>query len=254
MELTNKVPAYEQADLARVWGSPKPFFKVFISHRDTEKVEAAGIKESLRSLGIAAFVAHEDISPTEEWQKEILIALQSMDVLLAFICENFFKSVWTNQEVGFALGRHAPILPFKKEGNNPQGFISIIQAKKYKSESFIDDFMTMVLNLRPCPKKLREDFWEAIIEHFTEAPSFAAAYTRFKPLERATDLEASQIQKIVDAFNTNGQIRECFDLNGYNMRGEKRNNGLICKKLFEWTGDKYEIIQDSNLKLVLRKA
>jgi len=56
--------------------------------------------------------------------------LHNMDVLLAFLTDDFHESEWTNQEIGFALGRQIPVVPFKLQESNPRGFISSIRATK----------------------------------------------------------------------------------------------------------------------------
>lgn len=239
MKLMNKLPSYEDEDLTRVWGSSQNI-KVFISHRDTYKIHAHNIKKLLERIGISSFVAHDDISPTEEWQKEILIALQSMDIFLAYISNDFFASFWTNQEVGFALGRNIPILPFKVN-MDPNGFISNIQAKKYITDSFINDFIDMLINMRPLSKNLYISLFDILISNFADSYSFDTAANRFKLIEKAKTLEPHQIQAIIDAFHENGQIKGCFYLNGYKLE-RKINKGLICSKLNEWTGEKYEIV------------
>ena len=74
--------------MARLW-EPNTL-KLFISHRDTHKRHAHDLADSLKHFGISSFVAHDSIEPDEEWQKEIEKALQSMDVMLCLITENFF--------------------------------------------------------------------------------------------------------------------------------------------------------------------
>ena len=76
---------------------------------------------------IAGFVAHEDIHPTMEWQAEIERALHTMDGFIAVHTQGFSNSFWTQQEVGFALGRGTKIISFKM-GEDPTGFISKQQA------------------------------------------------------------------------------------------------------------------------------
>jgi hypothetical protein len=53
--------------------------KIFLSHLATMKVEVSELRDELSRYGIKAFVAHEDIVPTKEWQTEIESALSSMD-------------------------------------------------------------------------------------------------------------------------------------------------------------------------------
>ena len=109
----------------RIWGEEG--FRVFLSHKDGFKKETAELKKKLKLFGVTCFVAHEDIKPTKEWQDEIENALSSMDAFVALITEDFHDSVWTDQEVGFALGRGVPIIPVKL-GKNPYGFLAKVQA------------------------------------------------------------------------------------------------------------------------------
>jgi hypothetical protein len=79
------------------------------------------------AYAISGFVAHEDIHPTLEWQKEIERALFTMDAFLAIHTPGFKDSFWTQQEIGFAVGRGVKIISFKM-GEDPTGFISKQQA------------------------------------------------------------------------------------------------------------------------------
>ena len=85
----NKMPTINEDDLNRIWGTNNSI-KIFISHRDNIKQIASSIKNELEPFGISSFVSHEDIEPTEEWVKEILRALQSMDLLIALFSDDFF--------------------------------------------------------------------------------------------------------------------------------------------------------------------
>lgn len=112
--------------LPRNWrGSTQ--LRLFISHLAKDKDKATRLKDCLRPYAISGFVAHEDIHPTLEWQKEIERALQTMDAFIAILTLGFSKSFWTQQEVGFAVGRGVKIISFKM-GEDPTGFISQHQA------------------------------------------------------------------------------------------------------------------------------
>lgn len=102
-------------------------FRLFISHASAEKQEATRLKDCLAPYAIAGFVAHEDIHPTLEWQSEIERALQTMDAFIAIHTQGFSTSNWTQQEIGFALGRGVKVISFKM-GEDPTGFISKHQA------------------------------------------------------------------------------------------------------------------------------
>jgi hypothetical protein len=110
----------------RNWADTK-LFRLFISHIAKDKLKATRLKECLAMYGILGFVAHEDIHPTLEWQGEVERALHTMDAFIAVHTPGFKDSNWTQQEVGFALGRGTKIISFRM-GEDPTGFISKQQA------------------------------------------------------------------------------------------------------------------------------
>ncbi len=108
------------------WQDTKAF-RLFISHVSKDKAIATRLKSALGGYEIAGFVAHEDIHPTLAWQDEIERGLQTMDALIAVHTPGFSDSIWTQQEIGFALGRGVKIISFKM-GEDPTGFIGKHQA------------------------------------------------------------------------------------------------------------------------------
>lgn len=109
------------------WRDTK-LLRVFISHVSRNKQIATRLKEALAPLGIAGFVAHEDIQPTLEWQVQIERALHTMDAFIAVLTEGFSASNWTQQEAGFAYGRGTPVITFKMGQEDPTGFLAKQQA------------------------------------------------------------------------------------------------------------------------------
>jgi len=109
----------------RIWG--RSGYRLFLSHKTEVKKNAAELKACLAPFGVSCFVAHEDIHPTKEWQREIENALISMDAFVALMTDKFHDSLWTDQEVGFAVGRGVPIIALKL-GRDPYGFIGKFQA------------------------------------------------------------------------------------------------------------------------------
>lgn len=109
------------------------YFRMFISHVSSKKTQASSLKTALEEYGITSFVAHEDINPTNEWQKEIEKALNSMHCMSAMIYEGFHESDWCDQEVGVALGRNVTILPLIID-MDPYGFLGKYQGIKIKGK------------------------------------------------------------------------------------------------------------------------
>ncbi len=115
-----------RADMVPFW---KPgLARLFVSHRDEHKREAQQLAEALEGFGISAFVAHDTIRPMSEWRHEIQKGLETMEVMLVYLTDDFDRSIWTNQEVGFALGRGVPVISLKLGRKDPPGFISHVQA------------------------------------------------------------------------------------------------------------------------------
>jgi hypothetical protein len=109
-------------------------FRLFISHIASDKDKAMRLKSCLIQYSIDAFVAHEDIEPTLEWQPEIERALRTMDAFLAIHTLGFAMSIWTQQEVGYAVGRGVKIISLQM-GEDPTGFISKHQALGRRSRT-----------------------------------------------------------------------------------------------------------------------
>ena len=107
------------------------YFRMFISHITSKKKQASRLKAVLEDYGITSFVAHEDINPTKEWQKEIQRALNSMDCMSAMLYDGFHQSNWCDQEVGIALGRNITVFPLLPD-SDPYGFLGEYQGIKIK--------------------------------------------------------------------------------------------------------------------------
>ena len=118
------------------WKDTKEF-RLFISHLSGDKLIATRLKEALALYDIAGFVAHEDIHPTLAWQDEIERALNTMDAMVAVHTPGFSASFWSQQEVGFALGRDVKVISFKY-GEDPTGFIGKHQALPRRNRTAIE--------------------------------------------------------------------------------------------------------------------
>ncbi len=191
--LKNKIMSIETPGF---WN--KDCLRVFISHSVKDYSFAKKLKEQLMNSDISCFVAHKDIEPTKKWQREIIKALSSMELVLALITEDFNESWWTNQEVGFALGRDIPIISIKLAQAPPPGFIYETQAITL-NEIDIGPHSTGYLNLlKLIKKKFPEHFKKNLLNKFLDAKdgTFALAKEKFMDI---INLEFSdqEIEKIV---------------------------------------------------------
>lgn len=141
----------------KIWPDKK-LFRLFISHISKDKEKATRLRDCLTPFFISGFVAHQDIHPTALWQVEIERALHAMDAFLAIHTDGFSKSVWTQQEIGFAVARGVKIISFKM-GEDPTGFISRHQALprlKRKAEAIAKEVHQLLADDDATKRRLAE--------------------------------------------------------------------------------------------------
>jgi len=215
----------------RIWGTKG--YRVFLSHKAGVKKATAQLKEGLELFGISAFVAHTDILPTKEWQEEIENALASMDAFVALLTEDFHDSDWTDQEVGYALGRNVPLIAVKL-GLDPYGFIGKFQAL---SVNWAEAALELAKLLIKQPRML-----DAFIEAVPECGSFDNGNTLSQVLPCIEVLTEKQAEKLASAFNTNSQLQGSF---GFSGAKEWRFGPGLASHLTRTTGQEYLMTESS---------
>ncbi len=184
------------------WGSNSA--RVFLSHLASMKVSVAQLKVELARVGISAFVAHEDIEPTKEWQTEIESALSSMDGLVALLAPGFKDSNWCDQEVGVAIGRRLPIVSVRL-GLDPYGFIGKYQAVQGAGkEARIlarELFEIFILNPSIGPKITSE-----LVKLLSESYSFDESKRLIALIERSPYLNSKHASSMQESIDKNSQV------------------------------------------------
>jgi len=191
--------------LPRFWAPEH--FRLFITHRSEDKKRAAGLQTALKRYCISSFVAHADIEITKKWQDEIESALRTMDALLAIFSPDFRESEWTDQEVGFALGRGTLVVPLCVDGAIPHGFLRKHQGLLARGMS-VDDVATAVFDTLRKSELTERPMVNALVGMFENSISYAAARDNMKLLEEVPALDQSQLKRIHDASEANGQIHD----------------------------------------------
>lgn len=130
--------------------------RVFISHLSSEKAKATRLRDVMRERGMAAFVAHEDIEPTLEWQVQIERALSNMELFVSLHTKDFSKSVWTQQEIGYAVSTGVKIIALRME-KDPTGFIQKHQALS-RGEKNAPQVTEAIIGLIIKDERLRERY------------------------------------------------------------------------------------------------
>ena len=208
-------PEYQQAftiesrpqvnpDTLSIW---KPdHVRLFISHRDIHKAAAKKLASELENFGISAFVAHDTIEPMKTWQNEIQKGLETMEIMLTFVTDDFHKSVWTNQEVGFALGRDIPVISLKLESRDPPGFISAVQALKGKlvnPTGSVPALYSLIASAIGDDVRLKQ----GLVTAFLKSGSYRDMEARFNQMTKVVDsLSPELAERVVEGYSSNNQI------------------------------------------------
>jgi hypothetical protein len=181
-------------------------FRLFISHTSANKVRAHALKQALTEYHIAAFVAHDDIVPTKEWEAEIERALRTTDALAAIMTADFVESRWCDQEVGFVFGRGKLIIPLCSD-TIPHGFLGKYQRLLTKGllASVVAGQLFNVLLSHPLTCQRMTD---ALVDRMASSTSFAISRRAMPLLEKLTRLSDSQVAKLVQSSESNRQVRE----------------------------------------------
>lgn len=183
-------------------------FRLFISHHHQDRLRAGKLREQLATYYISSFVAHDDIVPTAEWQREIESALRTMDAMVTLNSPHFETSSWTDQEVGFALGRGKLVVPVGLDGRTPYGFIGKHQAfvpRTGMSAVRVAEKIYTALTRNPLTK---DRMLDALVSRFEQTTSYASARSYFEAIEQADVVPHELLDRIRKAHDVNNQIRD----------------------------------------------
>ncbi|WP_375458349.1 toll/interleukin-1 receptor domain-containing protein [uncultured Enterovirga sp.] len=186
--------------------------KVFISHLSAHRKFTGELQEALSHYGITAFVAHKDIEPTYEWQTEIENGLATCDSLVALLHDDFHASNWTDQEIGFAMGRGIPVFAVRL-GQDPYGFIGRFQAfngsGKAPAALAIELFNAYRKN-----KQSQAAMQNVLISLLEKSGSFESARVRTGYLEDMTSWHPSFTGRVRAAIRDNTQVGSSWGVPG----------------------------------------
>lgn len=184
------------------------YFRLFLSHPSAVKKGAHAVKEALAEYQIAAFVAHDDIEPTREWQAEIESALRTMDALAGVLTPDFIASKWCDQEVGFALGRGKLVVPLRA-GADPHGFLGKHQGlliRGVKPADIASELFAILIRHELSSARMAD----AVIERLTKATSWERAKQATALIEQVAVLNRGQVAKLAQAPEVNEEVAGAF--------------------------------------------
>jgi len=159
-----------------------------------------------------------------------------MDAFVALLTEDFHESSWTDQEVGYALARGVPMIAVKL-GSDPYGFIDEFQAL---SCTWNDAPLQIVKLLIRNPRML-----DAYIAALGECSSYDGGNLLAGLLAGIEKLSESRIDALVAAYNSNGQLKGAYGLNG--SKPGYYGPGLV-HYLNEWSNREFKYTPHDNIR------
>ncbi len=189
--------------------------KIFISHSTDDLKDVLALTTELETLGFTVFVAHRDIKPSTEWLNEIVEALKSHEIFVAYITDNFKNSQWCDQESGIAFFNDRKIIPIvAKEKGDPYGFLgryqkigiySDITSHPHKWHEIVASKIFDTLYGDP---SFKSNIRENILEKVSHISNFYIANALFKKIPNLEPFSKDEIVKIIKESNANRQIYE----------------------------------------------
>ena len=148
-----------------------PIVTAFVSYSHKDREYGGQAKSVLREVGIDAFLAHDDLAVSEEWQRRILKELSRCDLFVPLLSKNFLDSKWAPQEAGFIASRPKVVIaPLSIDETTPYGFFSHVQSSRITGKG-----ITRELLVEPLAKKFPRKILPELIQIAGDAGSFRYA-------------------------------------------------------------------------------
>jgi hypothetical protein len=207
-------PEPVEPDIGGIWIPDRP--RIFMSHVSTAREPVSQVAQGLETFQCSCFVAHTQIEPSRDWQDTIEVALQTCHALVAWVTPNFPRSNWTDQEVGWVLGRGIPVVPVNA-GLQPYGFFGAKQS--LPADSWVwntafpifEAFVVPALRPQPPPGSVEASLVaRTVVRAFCESPSYDSTRQRFPLLRRIPPplWTSEMFEELEAAAQSNRQISE----------------------------------------------
>jgi len=176
----------------------------FLSYQTDDRLVAAEVREFLDDIAVPAFMAHDDINVSQEWQEVILSQMMQADIFIALLSARYRASPYCLQESGIAISRGAAmtIIPLSIDGTTPPGFIAHLQSRKIEPGNI--SHAILFAGIAKYDVKFAID---CMVNRLGGSGSYRGAEANFQLLLphlcQATD---EQIKDILQAACYNGQI------------------------------------------------
>lgn len=198
-----------EPDVEGIWTPDRP--RVFLSHSSLNRAGVTELAQDLEALNCSCFVAHVDIEPSLPWQRTIERALRTSHVLIAYVTSEFHGSLWTDQEVGWVLGRGIPVISVNA-GEQPYGFFGSFQSVRSDAAPTLGYAVFRAIAVSCLRENLADApdrgtlVARAIVGSFCGSRSYESTRRRFEllslvPMSLWTDEMAEELDRATESNN-----------------------------------------------------
>ena len=170
---------------------------------------AAGLKTALSAAHIDAIMARRSIAPGAKWEPTIRNYLEESSALICVATSGYSTRPWCQQEVGWALGRHAPILWIQYEPNEePCEFLASQQALMPDNPGDHSDVATSVATWLAINSNTRDDMAETLLNALENVETYEESRHVAKLLAKLNWLTTDEWSRVEKAAANNDQVRD----------------------------------------------
>ena len=198
--------------------------RAFISYSTEARIFARYLKDGLEFFGLAVFLAHEDLKPSQDWQDEIVQKLRGTDVFLPVFTPHFKISDWADQECGMAFAAGKLIVPIKAPVT-PYGFLGRYQAMACNPAEPDDSLVPKIIDALANQKSVAGALVDSTINVLAASLSWVNAGRTAELLDGLADqvyFSEAQMRRIIQIEQENSQVGGSFRAAGPLQRLKKK--------------------------------
>lgn len=183
--------------------------KLFLSYVEDDEGERVTdqLHNALSELHIGSVMAKHNINPGADWVETIRKHLCDSIALVCVATSGYSKSVWAQQEIGYALGRKLPVLWIRYAKDEvPLGFLAHQQALEPKDVAKPAGIADAVLRWLASNGQTSDFIADMLIFALEQSESYDDARALVKTLATLKGLTGSQWKRVEAAASFNRQV------------------------------------------------
>jgi hypothetical protein len=159
----------------------------------------------------SVFMAHEDISPSDDFQQTILKELNQTELFLLLCSEKSLISEYCNQEIGFAIAKTIPIF-IVLDNCKPPAFLSNYQGVELKGNVY-SSCKKIIKKIQKIPEYDRQLKVE-VVNSLEKSDNWRESNELITKILKIDSFPKDLVLRIIDAGITNYEVNRCWKFDG----------------------------------------